>query len=286
MNRVRNGDETCGNDAVSEGETKKKENKKRKKVMLGGSGAMNTSKYLCAGAVSAMVSRVGGCAGYVSYRELLLPLERLELEYIVHGKQGNLFDLIKMIAASLSLRGFGKGILINILSTAPFKVINFCVHDTYTKQLHKLSRNKETKNFDRFVAGAAAGMHYCYHPLHTSGYSINIRTKFVVPGGEALIGIVGTFHHVIQTKGFFSLYNGLVPSIISIAPSAAVFDDVYGILKSTYLHSFELGPVRTLLFGAISGACAEAATYPFEVLPSAAISYFVYGFMKIVLKVD
>lgn len=59
-------------------------------------------------------------------------------------------------------------------------------------------------------------------------------------------------------------------------------------LKSAYLHSpdgrkrtqkmsqlgkgsnafdqLELGPVRTLLYGAISRACAEAATYPFEVV--------------------
>jgi hypothetical protein len=91
----------------------------------------------------------------------------------------------------------------------------------------------------------------------------------------------------------------------------------------------ELGPMRTLLYGAIAGACSEAATYPFEVvrrrlqmqshakrlsavatcvkiieqggvpalyaglipsllqvLPSAAISYFVYEFMKVVLKVE
>ena len=115
-----------------------------------------------------------------------------------------------------------------------------------------------------------------------------IRTKLVAPGGEALGGVIGAFRHVIQTEGFFSLYKGLLPSIMSIAPSAAVFYGVYDILKSAYLHSaegrkriqnmkrqgqelnaldqLELGPIRTLLHGAISGACAEAATYPFEVV--------------------
>ncbi|PQQ05001.1 putative mitochondrial adenine nucleotide transporter BTL3 [Prunus yedoensis var. nudiflora] len=136
-----------------------------------------------------------------------------------------------------------------------------------------------------------------------------------------------------------------------MAPSGAVFYGVYDILKSAYLHSpegrkriqhmkqegeklnaleqLELGPIRTLLYGAIAGACSEAATYPFEVvrrhlqlqvratklsaiatcvkivdqggvpalyagltpsllqvLPSAAISYLVYEFMKIFLKVE
>ena len=110
----------------------------------------------------------------------------------------------------------------------------------------------------------------------------------VAPGGEALGGIIGVFRHMVQTEGFFSLYKGLVPSIISMAPSGAVFYGVYDILKAAYLHSpegrkrisqmnqqdhglnafdqLELGPMRTLLYGAIAGCCAEAATYPFEVI--------------------
>lgn len=109
----------------------------------------------------------------------------------------------------------------------------------------------------------------------------------VAPGGEALGGLIGAFSHMIGTEGFFSLYKGLVPSIISMAPSGAVFYGVYDILKSAYLHSpegrkrllnmkqgedlnaldqLELGTIRTLIYGAVAGACAEAATYPFEVV--------------------
>lgn len=110
----------------------------------------------------------------------------------------------------------------------------------------------------------------------------------MAPGGEALGGVIGAFQYMIRTEGFFSLYKGLVPSLISMAPSGAVFYGVYDILKQGYLHSpegmkriqnmhkqgrelnafdqLELGPVRTLLYGAIAGACAEASTYPFEVL--------------------
>ncbi|AQK65924.1 putative mitochondrial adenine nucleotide transporter BTL2 [Zea mays] len=108
------------------------------------------------------------------------------------------------------------------------------------------------------------------------------------PGGEALGGVIGVARHMIQTEGFFSLYKGLVPSLISMASSGVVFYGVYGILKMAYLHSpegkkmvsmmkqqkqetnaldqLELGTVRTLLYGAIAGCCAEAATYTFEVV--------------------
>ncbi|KAL5558998.1 hypothetical protein UlMin_035209 [Ulmus minor] len=325
----RNGDEGS-EEAVVE------ERKKKKKVGVRGGAAMNTTKHLWAGAIAAMVSRT-----------FVAPLERLKLEYIVRGEQKNLLELVRTIAASQGLRGFWKGNFVNILRTAPFKAVNFYAYDTYRKQLLKFSGNEETTNFERFIAGAAAGITatiLCL-PLDT------IRTKLVAPGGEALGGVLGAFRHMIQTEGFFSLYKGLVPSILSMAPSGAVFYSVYDILKSSYLRSpkgrkriqymnqqgeelnaldqLELGPLRTLLYGAMAGACAEAATYPFEVvrrqlqlqvqatrlsalatcvkiveqggipalyvglipsllqvLPSAAISYFVYEFMKIVLEVE
>ncbi|XP_026446778.1 probable mitochondrial adenine nucleotide transporter BTL3 [Papaver somniferum] len=316
---------------------KNEKKKVEKKVGLQGTAnAMNTTKHLWAGAVSAMVSRT-----------FVAPLERLKLEYIVRGEQKNLVDLIKTIAATQGLKGFWKGNFVNILRTAPFKAINFYAYDTYRKQLLEWTGNEEATNFERFIAGAASGITatiLCL-PMDT------IRTKMVAPGGEALGGVVGVFQHMVQTEGFFSLYKGLLPSIISMAPSGAVFYGVYDILKSTYLHSpegkkriknmneqgqelnaldqLELGPVRTLLYGAIAGCCAEAATYPFEVvrrqlqmqvqatklstlatcvkiieqggvpafyagltpsllqvLPSAAISYFVYEFMKVILKVE
>lgn len=324
-----------GNETVSICELVK-EDKSDVVLKSGGRGTLNVAKHLWAGAVAAMVSRT-----------FVAPLERLKLEYIVRGEQKNLFELVKTIAASQGLRGFWKGNFVNILRTAPFKSINFYAYDTYRKQLLRLSGNEETTNFERFLAGAAAGITatvLCI-PMDT------IRTVMVAPGGEALGGLIGAFRHMIHTEGFFSLYKGLVPSIISMAPSGAVFYGVYDILKAAYLRSaegkrrlrnmkqkgdklnaleqLELGPIRTLIYGAIAGACAEATTYPFEVvrrqlqmqvratkmsalqtcvkivdqggipalyaglipsllqvLPSAAISYLVYEFMKIVLKVE
>ncbi|XP_044476014.1 probable mitochondrial adenine nucleotide transporter BTL2 [Mangifera indica] len=248
-------------------------NEKNRKVRVRGRPAMNATKHLWSGAIAAMVSRT-----------FVAPLERLKLEYIVRGEQRHLFELIKSIAVTQGMRGFWKGNFVNILRTAPFKAVNFTAYDTYRKQLLRFSGNEEATNFERFIAGAAAGITatvLCL-PLDT------IRTKIVAPGGEALGGVIGAFRHMIQTEGIFSLYKGLVPSIASMAPSGAVFYGVYDILKSAYLHSpegrkriqklneqeqeltafdqLELGPIRTLLYGAIAGACAEAATYPFEVV--------------------
>ncbi|PWZ07831.1 putative mitochondrial adenine nucleotide transporter BTL3 [Zea mays] len=250
-----------------------KEKKKKKLDDCAGAGAMNMTKHLWAGAVAAMISRTA-----------VAPLERLKLEYIVRGEQRNLFELMHAIATTQGLKGFWKGNFVNILRTAPFKAVNFYAYDSYRKQLVKWAGNEEATNFERFIAGAFAGVTatiMCI-PMDT------IRTKMVAPGGEALGGVIGVARHMIQTEGFFSLYKGLVPSLISMAPSGAVFYGVYDILKMAYLHSpegkkrvsmmkqqkqeanaldqLELGTVRTLLYGAIAGCCAEAATYPFEVV--------------------
>jgi solute carrier family 25 phosphate transporter 23/24/25/41 len=94
----------------------------------------------------------------VFIRTCVAPLERLKLEYIVRGEKRNIYELIKSIATSQGLRGFWKGNLLNILRTAPFKAVNFSAYDTYRKQLLRFSGNEETTNFERFIAGAAAGV--------------------------------------------------------------------------------------------------------------------------------
>ena len=130
-----------------------------------------------------------------------------------------------------------------------------------------------------------------------------MRTRLIAPGGEALGGMLGCFNQMIHREGFLSLYKGLFPALLSMVPSGAVFYGVYDILKAQYLQSpkaqrelqrlivearreksssnidgvlshendnvspqLEVGPIRTLIFGAIAGACAEVVTYPLEVV--------------------
>lgn len=299
--------------------------------------ALQTSKHLLAGAVAAMVSRT-----------IVAPLERLKLEYLVRGATGNVVATLRRIFFTEGVRGFWKGNGVNILRTAPFKSVNFFAYDTFRRQLLRWGDRTEVTNIERLAAGAAAGVTatiLCF-PLDT------IRTLVVAPGGEALGGMRGCFKHLVRTEGIGGLYKGLPAAVVSMAPSGAVFYGVYDILKSAYLSSsegkemlearrkraeerpnetstqLELGTFRTLLFGAIAGACSETVTYPLEVvrraqqmqfaanklgmiatfqvlvkkggvgalyagilpstlqvLPSAALSYFVYETVKIAFKI-
>lgn len=79
----------------------------------------------------------------------------------------------------------------NILRTAPFKAVNFYAYDTYRKQLLKYSGNEETTNFERFIAGAAAGITatiLCL-PLDTVCDSVRIYIYFLID----LVNILNCF---------------------------------------------------------------------------------------------
>lgn len=319
----------------------------RGKESTGHKSLNDTSKLLLAGAVSTIISRT-----------CVAPLERLKLEYVVRGAKDNWLKTIYFIWVSEGFAGFWKGNALNLFRMVPFKSINFMTYDMYCNWLLKMPGKGEVTNYDRLVAGAVSGISatmLCL-PMDT------IRTRLIAPGGEALGGVAGCFQHMVRTEGLFSLYKGLMPTLLSMAPASAVFYGVYDILKAAYLSSpkvqeqlrqriraekerqqtskadinteengdsrnqTEIGPIRTLLYGAIAGACAETVTYPLEVvrrhlqlqataelgllatityivkkdgaralfagvlpstmqvLPSAALSYLIYEFMKAVLR--
>ncbi|KAH9325613.1 hypothetical protein KI387_005791, partial [Taxus chinensis] len=225
------------------------------------------------------------------------PLERLKLEYIVRGAKDNWLKTINLIWMSEGFAGFWKGNALNLFRMVPFKSINFVTYDMYCNFLLKMPGKEEITNSDRLVAGAVSGIAatmICL-PLDT------IRTRLVAPGGEILGGVFGCVQHMVRTEGSLSLYKGLIPTLLSMAPAGAVFYGVYDILKAAYLSSpkgqeqmrlqihekkrkqtlngdintgeeregskqMELGAVRTLVYGAIAGACAEIVTYPLEVV--------------------
>ncbi|MCO5593427.1 hypothetical protein L7F22_047441 [Adiantum nelumboides] len=237
----------------------------------------SVSKYLVAGAVSTIVART-----------FVAPLERLKLEYIVGGAKHNWLKVIQDIWIAEGPAGFWKGNTVNLLRMVPFKSINFLTYDMCCKELLESQGKVEVTNSERLLAGAASGAAatlLCI-PLDT------VRTRLIAPGGDALGGMLGCFNQMVQKEGFFSLYKGLLPALLSMVPAGAVFYGVYDILKAAYLQSPkaqqeflkriefkgegasakdaaaqpELGPVRTLVYGAIAGACAETVTYPLEVV--------------------
>ncbi|KAK1311807.1 hypothetical protein QJS10_CPA07g00310 [Acorus calamus] len=217
----------------------------------------NVPKLLLAGAVSTIISRT-----------FVAPLERIKLECIIQGSGCKWMDAVRWVWMSEGPKGFWRGNVLNLFRMVPFKSINFICYDMYCNHVARAHGGAlEVTSHDRLIGGGMSGVlatALCL-PLDT------IRTRLVAPGGTALGGMSGCFSHMVRTEGFSSLYKGLTPALLSMGPSSAVFYGVYDMLKSSHTNKGdgdqgELSPLRTLIYGAIAGACAETVTYPLEVV--------------------
>ncbi|PWA99103.1 substrate carrier protein [Artemisia annua] len=139
-----------------------------------------------------------------------------------------------------------------------------------------------------YVASRKETLSIFFRQLHLRP-SISVLTTHTNEVGGAS-GVIGAFPHIIQTEGFLSLYKGLVPSILSMHLQLCKGSLLWRIRqikislfkftrrkaknqvhestrrRLNILEQLELRPVRTLLHGALDGACAEVATCPFEVV--------------------
>ncbi|GFT56919.1 solute carrier family 25 member 40 [Nephila pilipes] len=68
---------------------------------------------------------------------------------------------------------------------------------------------------------------------------------------------------LVKNRGYFSLWRGLVPTILRDAPFSAIYWTIYEQLKALRSHpkTFEI-----FFFGAISGTIAAILTLPFDVI--------------------
>ena len=71
-----------------------------------------------------------------------------------------------------------------------------------------------------------------------------MRTRVMGPGGHVYGGVISTFTNLLQKEGLSSMYVGLLPAVISMAPAGAVFYGVYDLLKvsSSYSVKRRLSP--------------------------------------------
>jgi len=173
--------------------------------------------------------------------------------------------------------GFWKGNLLNIIRTAPFKAVNFYAFDVFSKALLGLTHREDTGDWERFTAGALAGVAALLTclPLDT------VRTRLLSSRSQYQYnGMIHALTEMVRAEGFLSLYKGCIPGLMSIAPGSAVFYGVYGMLKQAHINNersekgevyqgpggLELPVLDSLFYGAIAGMAAEAVVYPLEVI--------------------
>lgn len=228
--------------------------------------SINVGKHLLSGALSAAICKT-----------TVAPIERVRMDILLNNtSQGPLGASVHILNTE-GVFGFWRGNGLNIIRTAPFKAVNFYAFDVYNKLLLSITGAEKNGTFERFTAGALAGITAVLSclPLDT------IRTRLLSSRTvHQYQGFGDCFQQIVRKEGVGALYKGCLPGILSIAPGSAVFYGVYGSLKQAHLNrqistrnpeghytgGMELPISSSLLYGAIAGMCAEAVVYPLEVI--------------------
>ncbi|XP_047126438.1 solute carrier family 25 member 36-A isoform X1 [Hydra vulgaris] len=102
-------------------------------------------------------------------------------------------------------------------------------------------------------------------------------------------GILGCMRHIINTEGYRSLYKGLGPNLIGVAPARAVYFAVY-VKSSKYIQQKGIvhqdNPLTHMLAGASAGFVTHTLTAPiWFVKTRLQLSSHKYGMMRCIAKV-
>lgn len=230
----------------------------------------------------------GSIAGIVC-RIVTNPLDvlkiRLQLQEAAHpssGKYRGLVHATRSILVEEGVRGFGKGGLSGIFLYISFGAAQFSSYPLYLSLLQRLdskNRGSESGEKSSYVKnrfhGISGGLAAMTATVVSYPFDI-VRTRLVAQReGEQYSSIRDAFSKLIKTPRHF--YAGLVPSLLCVAPNAAVQFEIYEFLihffhlKGGFHHqsvpagenqnwnSFYLG-----VAGAFSGICGKIAVMPFD----------------------
>ena len=209
----------------------------------------------------------GGLAGAIA-RTATAPLDRIKLLFqaqavAASGTSATAYTGVGQAASKIireeGFRAFWKGNGTNIIRIFPYSAAQLAANDQYKRIV--AGESGELTVPRRLVAGACAGMTATAltHPLDT------VRLRLALPNS----GYNGMGHAVstmVRTEGVVSLYKGLVPTLIGIAPYAALNFASYDLLKR---YAYEGGRIQqstvsNLLMGATAGTVAATVCYPLD----------------------
>lgn len=210
----------------------------------------------------------GGLAGAIA-RTATAPLDRIKLLFQVQavassGTSATAYTGVGQAASKIireeGVRAFWKGNGTNIIRIFPYSAAQLAANDQYKRLVADPSTGELTVP-RRLIAGACAGMTATAltHPLDT------VRLRLALPNS----GYNGMGHAIVtmvRTEGVISLYKGLVPTLVGVAPYAALNFASYDMLKRWAYDGghIQQSTVSNLLMGATAGTVAATVCYPLD----------------------
>lgn len=235
---------------------------------------------------TARMFAAGGLAGACA-RTATAPLDRIKLLFQVQAVAGagtgvtggaasytGVGQAFSKILREEGVRAFWKGNGVNVVRVLPYSAAQLASNDAYKRLLAQRmggargggaggAKGGELTVPARLLAGACAGMTATAltHPLDT------VRLRLALPS-HPFRGALDAFATIPRTEGIAALYKGLAPTLVGIAPYAAINFASYDLLKrALYGSDAHHGPskwAQNLGVGAAAGTLAATACYPLD----------------------
>jgi solute carrier family 25 phosphate transporter 23/24/25/41 len=138
-------------------------------------------------------------------------------------------DLISysLLCREEGITAFWKGNGVNVIRIFPYSAAQLASNDSYKRLL--ADENQELTVANRLLSGACAGMTATAltHPLDT------VRLRLALPNHQYK-GAMDAVMTIWRTEGAMAMYKGLMPTLLGVAPYAAINFATYDLSKKWY----------------------------------------------------
>ncbi|XP_071697905.1 thylakoid ADP,ATP carrier protein, chloroplastic-like [Rutidosis leptorrhynchoides] len=207
----------------------------------------------------------GAIAGAAA-KTVTAPLDRIKLIMQTHGlrvgqesakKTIGFIEAVITVGKQEGVKGYWKGNLAQVIRILPYSAVQLFAYESYKKLF---SKDGELSVIGRLAAGACAGMTSTFvtYPLDV------LRLRMAVdPGYQTMTNVVV---NMLKEEGLGSLYRGLVPSLISIAPYVAVNFCVFDLVKKSLPERFRNKTEASLVTAFMAAAVGTLTCYPLDTI--------------------
>lgn len=239
--------------------------------------SVDTARMLAAGGFAGTIART--CTAPLDRVKLLFQvqgvMQQQQMAAAVAGSAGAAAAAASSAAPKAAYRGIGqallkiyqeegilaywKGNLTNVVRIFPYSAAQLMANDTYKRFANEYVG--ELTVYSRLACGAMAGMTATAltHPLDT------LRLRLALPN-SGYAGVSDAVYKIATQEGILALYRGLLPTLIGIAPYAALNFASYDMLKGFVYRelAWKEGAVTNLGIGSATGMFAATVCYPLD----------------------
>lgn len=188
--------------------------------------------------------------------KLMIQVKNVQPGRVVPPMEVNLLQSFLDIGREGGVQAYWRGNLPQVMRIVPYSAVQLFAYEFYKGRF--MGDRTELTVPSRLAAGACAGMTSTLvtYPLDV------LRLRMALETSNK--GIAAVAMTMVREEGFRSLYRGLGPSLVSIAPYIALNFCAYDIIKRRLPAEYRSTPQASLLTALAATTIATVSCYPID----------------------